>query len=139
MNASVAMPLNTRTRRSRWPLLLAVTAVLALGAMLLAFSALASLGPMPVSLTVDGERVLGGLDPGVMPLVHKLMLALAMGVLMLAALVVVPMALLIGLVCLLAAAVAMVGMPLLLALAVLAAVLLPLWLVVWLLWKAVAA
>lgn len=138
MNTSVAMPLNTPTRRSRWPVLLAMTGVLALGAVLLAFSALTSLGPMPVSLTVDGERVLGGLDPGDLPLVHTLLIALALGVLMLAALVVVPMALLVSLACLLAAAVAIVGMPLLLALAVLAVVLSPVWLIGWLLWKAVA-
>ena len=49
----------------------------------------------------------------------------------LAALVVVPMALLLSLVCLLVAAVAIVGMPLLLAFAVLALVLSPLWLIGW--------
>lgn len=138
MNTSVAMPLNTPTRRSRWPMLLAVTGVLTLVAMLLAWSALSSLGPMPVSLTVDGERVLSGLDLGAMPFVHML-LAAAVGMLMLTALVMVPMALLIGLVCLVAVTVASVGMPLLLAMAVLAVVLSPLWLIGWLLWKAVAA
>ena len=138
MNSSVAMPLGTATRRSRWPLVLATMVVLALGAVLLAWSAISAVNPIPMSVTVDGERVLNGLDLAALPPAHKLLLAALMGFLMLAALVVVPMALLLSLVCLLVAAVAIVGMPLLLAFAVLALVLSPLWLIGWLIWKAVA-
>ena len=62
MNSSIAMPLSTTTRRSRWPLVLATMVVLALGAVLLAWGALSALNPIPMNVTVDGERVLNGLD-----------------------------------------------------------------------------
>jgi hypothetical protein len=138
MNSSIAMPLSTTTRRSRWPLVLATMVLLALGAVLLAWGALSAVNPIPMNVTVDGERVLNGLDLAALPPAHKLLLAALMGFLMLAALVVVPMALLLSLACLLVAAVAIVGMPLLLAFAVLALVLSPLWLICWLIWKAMA-
>ena len=134
MNNTV-MSLNTAPRR-RWPLALTTLVLLALGAVLLAWAAVSALNPVPVSLNIDGEQIFTGLDLASMPPAHKVVLAALLAFAMLAALVIVPVALMLGLVALMVGLLALVGLPLLVAAAVLAVVLAPLWLLGWLVWKA---
>ncbi|MBT9486343.1 MAG: hypothetical protein IV093_02420 [Rubrivivax sp.] len=134
---SAVMTLSTSPRRRRWPLALTTLVLLALGAALLAWGAISALNPMPVNLSIDGEQIFTGLDLAGMPPAHKVVLAALLAFVMLAALVIVPVALMLGLVALLVAVLAIVGLPLLAVAAVLAVVLAPLWLLGWLVWKAI--
>jgi hypothetical protein len=127
----------TRTPRRRWPLLLITLLLLAAGAVLLAWGALSALNTVPVSLTIDGERIFSGLDPAALPPAHKLLLAALLAFALLATLIVVPVALLLTLLGVLVAALAIVGLPLLAVFALLALLLSPLLLAGWLLWKLV--
>lgn len=137
--SAVAMSISTRPQRRRWPLVLLALLVLAAGAALLAWGAISALNPVPVSLTVDGERIFSGLDLAALPPAHQLLLAALVAFALLAALIVVPVAMLLTLLGLLVAALAIVGLPLLAVFALLAVLLSPLLIVGWLLWKLVAA
>lgn len=133
MSAVLSVP--TTPRRRRWPLALATLLVLAAGALLLAWSGIQALAPVPLNISIDGERIVDGLDLASMPPEHHLMLAAGLAFALLAALIIVPMAVLLTLLGLVLAALAIVGLPLLAAVAVLAIVLSPLLLLVWLVWK----
>jgi hypothetical protein len=118
----------------RWTFVLGSVLLLTLAAMLLAWSAISALNPVPLSLSIDGERIVDGIDLASMSAGHLLVLSALLAFVLLAALVVLPMALLLTLLGLLLAALAVVGLPLLLAMALVGLLLSPLFLVVWLLW-----
>ncbi len=134
---SAVMTLSTAPRRRRWPLALTTLVLLALGAALLAWGAISAFNPVPVSLAIDGEQIFTGLDLAGMPPAHKVVLAALLALLMLAALVIVPVALVVCVAAVLLGVLAVVGLPLLAVAAVLAVVLAPLWLLGWLVWKAI--
>lgn len=134
---SAVMTLSPPPRRRRWPLALTTLVLLALGAALLAWGAISALNPVPVSLAIDGEQIFTGLDLAGMPPAHKVVLAAVLALLMLAALVIVPVALVVCVAAVLVGVLAVVGLPLLAVAAVLAVVLAPLWLLGWLVWKAI--
>ena len=125
--------------RRRWPIALGVLLLLALAAVLLAWGAISALQPMPLSISIDGERIVEGIDLAAMPPEHQLALAGILAFVLLSALIVLPMALLMTMLGLLLAALAVIGLPLLAALALLGLLLSPLLLAGWLLWKLLAS
>jgi hypothetical protein len=134
MNTVVLSPRRSR----RWPWVLLALMLLGVAALALAWGAVSALNPVPFSVVVDGRQVFEGLDLASMPPAHKVVLAAVLAFVLLAALVVLPVALLLTLLGVLVAALAVVGLPLLVAFAVLAVLLSPLWLGVWLLFKLLA-
>ncbi|MBP6251161.1 MAG: hypothetical protein KA387_00305 [Rubrivivax sp.] len=122
----------------RWPWVLGALLLLAGAALALAWIGISALHPLPFSVVVDGERVFEGIDLGSMDPALKLLLAALFAFVLLAALIIVPVALLLTLLGLLVAALAIVGLPLLVACVLLAALLSPLWLILWLLFKLLA-
>ena len=122
----------------RWPWVLGALLLLAGAALALAWIGISALHPLPFSVVVDGERVFEGIDLGSMDPALKLLLAALFAFVLLAALIIVPVALLLSLLGLLVAALAVVGLPLLVAGVLLAVVLSPLWLILWLLFKLLA-
>ena len=125
------------TRRlPAWALLALL--LLAGAALALAWAAVSALHPMPLSVVIDGERVLDGIDLASMPSAHKVVLAVVLAFFLLASLLVVPVALLLALLGLLVGVLALVGLPLLVAAGLLALLLSPLWLGVWLLFRLLA-
>ncbi len=122
----------------RWPWVLGALLLLAGTALALAWVGVSALHPLPFSVVVDGERVFEGIDLGSMDPALKLLLAALFAFVLLAALIIVPVALLLTLLGLLVAALAIVGLPLLVACVLLAALLSPLWLILWLLFKLLA-
>lgn len=135
MNAVTMHSVPTVTRRRRrWPLVLALIGVLVFGAVMLGWGLVEAVHPMPVSVTIDGERVVEGLDLAGMPPAHKVVLAAVIACALLVAIVLVPVALMMSLGLLLLIVLLAVGLPLLAAGAVIALVLSPLLVVGWLLW-----
>lgn len=132
MNA-IAMPMSAPRRRRRWPWVLGGMALLAFGAALLGWALVEAVNPVPVSLTIDGERIVEGLDLAGLPPAHKVVLAAVVAVALLLAVVLVPVALVLSLGLLALLLLLAVGLPLLVAGAVLALVLSPLLLLGWLL------
>ena len=122
----------------RWPWVLGALLLLAGAALALAWIGISALHPLPFSVVVDGERVFEGIDLGSMDPALKLLLAALFAFVLLAALIIVPVALLLTLLGLLVAALAIVGLPLLVACVLLAVLLSPLWLILWLLFKLLA-
>lgn len=133
MNAAAALTLPTVRRRRRWPWVLGLLALLVFGATMLGWGLMEALQPVPISVTIDGERVVSGLDLAGLPPAHKVVLAAVIACAMLLAIVLVPVALVLSLGLLLLIVLLAVGLPLLAAGAVLALVLSPLLLVGWLL------
>lgn len=133
MNA-VALPVPAAHRRRRWPWVLGLLVLLVFGATMLGWGLMEALRPVPISVTIDGERVVSGLDLASMPPAHKVVLAAVIACAMLLAIVLVPVALVMSLGLLLLIVLLAVGLPLLAAGAVLALVLSPLLLAGWLLW-----
>lgn len=125
-----------RRPRSRWPLALLVLLLTLLGVAALAWNVVGHMSMAPVNITIDGERVVDGLDLSAMPAAEKLVLALVVGLALMSALVVLPIALLMALAGVLVAIVAVIGLPMLVVLVVLAVLLSPLLLLVWLIWWA---
>jgi len=128
----------TPRRAARWPWALGLLLVLAASAVAAVWLAISAIHPVPFSVVVDGEQVfqgvdLAGMDPG-----HKLGLALVVAFALLAAMVVLPVALLLALAGVRVGVLTVVGVPLLVAFVVLAVVLSPLWIGVWLLFKLLA-
>jgi hypothetical protein len=134
MNAVLSQGPATTRRRRRWPLALGLLLVLVFGSVLLGWGLVEALNPVPLSVTIDGERVLSGLDLAGMPPAHKVVLAAVIACALLVAIVLVPVALLLSLGLLLLIVLLAVGLPLMAAGAVLALVLSPLLLAGWLLW-----
>ena len=122
-------------RRRRWPLALALLALLVAGVLAFAWHSVEALGTLPVNIVIDGESVAEGVDLAGLALPEKLALVAAIALALLIVLVVLPVALLTGLASVLLVLLMVVGLPLMAALAVLALVLSPLLLVVWLLWR----
>jgi hypothetical protein len=122
----------------RWPWVLGALLLLAGTALALAWVGVSALHPLPFSVVVDGERVFEGIDLGSMDPALKLLLVALSAFVLLAALIIVPVALLLSLLGLLVAALAVVGLPLLVAGVLLAVLLSPLWLILWLLFKLLA-
>jgi len=132
---SAVMSVPTTPRRRRWPLALATLLVLAAGALVLAWSGIQALAPVPLNISVDGERFVEGWALASLSPVHLLLLAALLAFALLALLIIVPMAVVFSVLGLLVAALAIVGLPLLAVVAVLAIVLSPLLLLGWLVWK----
>ena len=133
--------LHTRSRPGRWLwVLLALALVSALLALALV-DALSTWNAEPVRVIVNGQTLAEGLSLGSMPPAHKVVMvgvvALAVLSALLLVLFIVPMLLLLGLLVGGLVLVGGVGLPLLAVAAVLAVVLSPLWLLVWLLVRAV--
>lgn len=122
------------TRRRRWPLVLGLILVLIFGAVMLGYGLVEAVHPMPISVTIDGERVVSGLDLAGMPPAHKVVLAAVIACALLVALVLVPVALVMSLGLLLLIVLLAVGLPLLVTGVVIAMVLSPLLMAGWLLW-----
>ncbi len=138
MNAT-AIPLPVPHRRPRrWPWVLALMALLAFGAAMLGWGLVEAVHPLPLSVTIDGERVVEGLDLAGLPPAHKVVLAAVVAVALLLAVVLVPVALALTLGLLLLLLLLAVGLPLLVAGALLALLLSPLLLLGWLLWALLA-
>jgi hypothetical protein len=137
MNTSTVVPMGT-TRRGRWNWLLLVLLVVAAAGFVSILTAIHAVNPMPMNISIDGEDVVRGLDLASMPAAHKVVFAGVVLMALLAALVVLPVALLIGVMALLLVALVVVGLPLLAAAMVVAIALSPLLLVVWLLWRVLA-
>jgi hypothetical protein len=121
-----------RPARRRWPIALALMALAVLAAIALAWNLVDAIDVVPVSLTVDGERVLDGLDLAALPPAHRFALVALVVFAALTLLLAVPIALLL----LLLALALVLLLPLTVALAALALVLSPLWLLGWLAWRA---
>ena len=134
---SAVLPLNAAPRR-RWPLLALALAVIAIGTLFAAWNLLQGVNPMPIHVLIDGDEVVHGFDMASLPPAHKVVGALVIGVLMLAAIVIVPMALILVAMCVVAVVAVVIGLPLLAVTAVLAILLSPIWLLGWLVWKALA-
>ena len=135
MGATAGKAARAPARRQRWLMgLAALAGLLTLGVLAGGWALVDAVGMLPVSLTIDGERVLDGIDLAGLPPDHKLALAATLLFGVLTAVLVVPMAL--GLL-LLGLALAVL-LPLAIALAALALVTAPLWLLAWALWRAVA-
>ena len=123
-------------RRTAW--VNGLVALLAIGLLtVLALGVLVNAMPaMPVSLSVGGERVFEGLALAEMPPAHKVVLAGVVLLAALAALIVIPLALLLGALAAAVALLAVVVLPLALVALLLAVLLSPLWLLAWGLWRA---
>jgi hypothetical protein len=122
-----------RIRTSRWVWLwLMLSAFLALVlAGVLVHQVLQALAHAPVSVVIDGRDVTQGLNLAGMPPAHKVVLTLGLSLALLAALVIVPAALLAMLLAVAATALLALGLPLIALAAVLAIVLSPVILLVW--------
>ncbi len=121
-------------RRRRWPLVLGALLLLALGALALVWNLVDAVDVVPVSLTIDGERVIDDIDLAGLSPAHRMMLVALLAFAVLTAVLAVPVALLMALIALALALLLPVGI----GLAALAVVTSPLWLLGWLLWRAVA-
>jgi hypothetical protein len=132
-----AAPAATPRERSRWPvrvlMLAALGAVLLLGLAWLA-QGLGSLSA-PVHVAVDGNPVFSGWNGSDMPPAHRVVLAAVIFFGTLAALVIVPIALVVGLALMLLILLAVIGLPLVLLLAGVGLLLSPLLLLIWFVWK----
>lgn len=136
---SVVTPPPPRRRR-KWPGRLLM--LLAIGLALVAVLALmVNALPLstPVHVVIDGEEVYSGLDLAALPPAHKLLLAAVVLVALLAAMVIVPIALLLALTAVLGAVLLIVGLPLAAAAIGIVLLLSPLILLGWLLWKLIAS
>lgn len=124
--------------RSAWTTTLLV--LLALGLLVIVALALAvnALPSAPLHVSIDGQPVWDSMGMAQMPPAHKVVLAGVVLMALLAAMVVLPVALLLGALALAAVVLSVVALPLLIVALVLAVVLSPLWLLLWLLWRAVA-
>mgnify|MGYP000855969181 FL=1 len=124
--------------RSAWTT--AFLTLMALGLLVVVALALAvnALPSTPLHVSIDGQPVWDGMGLGQMPPAHKVVLAGVILMALLAAMVVLPVALLLGALALAAVVLSVVALPLLIVALVLAVVLSPLLLLVWLLWRAVA-
>jgi hypothetical protein len=123
-------------RGGAWRAALVVLALLLVLVALAVGLAIKAIDLSPVTLTIDGDRILHGWELAQLPPAHQVVLATVIVLALLAALLVVPLALLLGALALAALLLAAVGLPLLLV-ALLAGVLLsPLWLLGWLVWRA---
>lgn len=136
MNPDPSSNLAAPRRRHRWTLALLILAVIAASLVAALWTAVDALGVLPVNVAIDGEPVLSGIDLAALPPEHKLLLAAGLAFLLLALLIVLPLALCTALLGMLLAALAVVGLPLLAALAAAALALSPVLLVGWLLWRA---
>ena len=132
-----AAPAAAARERSRWParlmMLAALGAVLLLGLAWLA-QGLGSL-TAPVHVAVDGNPVFSGWHGGDMPPAHRVVLAAVIFFGALAALVIVPIALVVSLALMLLVLLAVIGLPLVVLLAGAALLLSPLLLLGWIVWK----
>jgi hypothetical protein len=121
-------------RRRRWPLALGTLLLLALGALALVWNLVDAVDVVPVSLTIDGERVVDDIDLAGLSPAHRTVLVLLLAFAVLTAVLAVPVALLMALIALALALLLPVGI----GLAALAVATSPLWLLGWLLWRTVA-
>jgi hypothetical protein len=110
-------------------------ALLLVAAAVLAAWAIDALPVAPISISIDGEQVLQGIDLAQLPPAHKVVLVAVLLCALLATLVIVPVALVAALGALALVLLLVVGLPLLMAGMLLALLLSPLLLVGWLVWK----
>jgi len=132
---TLALPAAPRRRRSAWWTALGVLLVILGAAAVLLALALHSMPVPPISITIDGEQVLQGLDPAQLPPAHKVVLVGIVLCALLALLVIVPVALILSFGTLLMLMLLVVGLPLLVVGALATLLLSPLLLVGWLVWK----
>lgn len=137
--ASAPAPLRSSAlppqRRSRWPMWLLLTLLLAVALVIGGLLAIGHVDLAPVSIVVDGEEVLNQWQIAEMPPAHRVLLAGVMLLALLAALVIVPVALLVGVAALAVLLVVLVGIPLVAVAFVVALLCSPLLLLGWLVWK----
>jgi hypothetical protein len=127
-----------RPRRTLPRLLLAAT-LLVLLCLALAVWLLSQLELAPhVNVVIDGQRVASDLAFASWPPAHKVVLVAVLAGMLLLALVVLPIAVLLGALALALVLLLAVGLPLLSVALVLALVLSPLWLLLWLAWRVLA-
>jgi hypothetical protein len=140
MSQATLTPLTTRASGGRSSWTTALLILMALGLMVVVALALTvnALPTTPLHVSFDGEPVWSSMGLAQMPPAHKVVLAAVILVSLLAAMVVLPVALLLGALALAAIVLSVVALPLLIAALVLAVVLSPLWLLLWLVWRAVA-
>ena len=140
MSQATLTPLTTRASGGRSAWTTALLILMALGLMVIVALALTvnALPTTPLHVSIDGEPVWSSMGLAQMPPAHKVVLAAVILVSLLAAMVVLPVALLLGALALAAIVLSVVALPLLIAALVLAVVLSPLWLLLWLVWRAVA-
>jgi hypothetical protein len=133
---TLALPAAPRRHRRPvwWTALGLLLVTLAAAAVLLAL-ALQSMPVPPISITIDGEQVLRGLDPAQLPPAHQVVLVGIVLCTLLALLVIVPVALILSLGTLLMLMLLLVGLPLLVVGTLATLLLSPLLLVGWLVWK----
>jgi hypothetical protein len=130
------LPPPVQPRSARWPwvlLGLLLAALLAIG--LVAEALDSARGFTPITVTIDDERVVDGWNLANLPPAHKVVLASVIVLSMLAALVAVPVALLLGLLAVLAMVLALVGLPVIMLVLLLGLALSPLLLLGWLVWR----
>jgi hypothetical protein len=141
MSEATLTPLKSvRPRGARTPWTTAFVILVALGLLVVVALALTvnALPSTPLHVSIDGEPVWSSMGLAQMPPAHKVVLAGVILLSLLAAMVVLPVALLLGALALAAIVLCVVALPLLIAALVLAVVLSPLWLLLWLVWRAVA-
>jgi hypothetical protein len=118
----------------RWLIVLLLAFALAAVPKVLIYLGISQIGHAPVSIVIDGDEVLQGLDLGAMSSPHKLVIAGIVTLLALVAMVVLPVILAVGLMLMLVAVLAAVSVPMLAVALVLAIVFSPLLLGLGLLW-----
>ena len=138
--ASVAAPGRPHPAPSRGRIGFWGWALLALGALALAalagvVLAVNALHAVPVTLTIDGQRVLEDWQLAQLPPAHQGVVAALVMLALLAALVALPLSLLLGAITAGAILLAVVGLPLLLVLALTALLCAPLLMLAWWLWR----
>jgi hypothetical protein len=125
--------LQGRSWRTALWLLLALVALIALGA----WQAFEHLEPAPVQVHVDGASLVADLNLAALPPAHKVMLALGLALAVLVVLFVAMGGIAVALVAVVPIVLVSVALPLVLVTALLLVLLSPLWLLAWLLWRAV--
>ena len=136
VSAGVAPPV--RRPRRRWPLGLLLIALLGLALLAGGLLWVGHLDLAPLSIVVDGDEVLDQWQIADMPPAHRVVMMGVMLLALLAALVVVPVALVVGVVALAALVLVVIGIPLVVVAFIVALLCSPLLLLGWLLWRAFA-
>lgn len=141
MNASTASDLRPspgapRRRTSAWVTVALVGLVLGALMVLALVGLFNGLHLPPMHVTINGTPVASDINLAGMPPAHKVALAVAILVMLLVALVIVPIALLLGAIAILCVVVFAVGLPVLVLTLVFGVLLSPLWLLLWMLWRA---
>ena len=121
-------------RRRRWPGALLWLMGLALAVVLVLALTVDALHVAPIDLNIAGEPVISDVHISQLPPAHKVVLAGVILLVLLAATVLLPVAVLVGTLALVLLVLAVIGLPLLLVGLLTMLLLAPLWLLLWALW-----